>query len=109
MKEKIESFAQAIKDTQEYIIKIDVENDGGSCNLDTVIIDFTGWKQTDINKLSSLCGVRIGNRMTGCHQGYRFVFFQTDGQASRNTFKVEAAKKYLYGLGINAMVWYKMD
>lgn len=104
----IENLANAIKEAQEEIKKIDLK-DNGSCNLDTVIFDFSEWKAKEFNKLTSLCGISFGEKMKGWHKGYRFLFFEVKGMANLRTTQVEAAKKYLCDKGFNCSIWYQLD
>lgn len=105
----ISSLASAINEAQSCANKFIDTNDGGSCNLDTVILDFTGWRKQYIDKLISLTGIDIGERMKGIYSGYRFVFFQTSGQAACRTKMMEAAKERLSELGYECTMWYHMD
>ncbi|MCZ4244936.1 hypothetical protein [Pedobacter punctiformis] len=110
MRDKINDLANAINETKSFIVNLSSIEDYGSCNLDTVIVDFTGWKQKEIDYLASVCGLRIGEKMNGWHKGYRFIFFQTNCQASGRTKIVESAAGKLKDLGISsASVWYKTD
>lgn len=110
MNEKITFLSGAINITSEYLKTLPEVADKGSCNLDTVIVDFTGWRQKDIESLSLITGLNVGDKMTGWSKGYRFVFFKTSGQAYANTFLVESACKKLKELGVSsASVWYQLD
>lgn len=83
--------------------------DSGTCNLDTVIYNFTGWRQSAINDLQNKSGIRIGSKMTGFNAGHRFIFFEVSGQALQRNMMVEAAKSKLCELGYESAVWYQMD
>lgn len=104
----IENLAKAINEANIEIKKIDVK-DNGSCNMDTVIFDFTGWKAKEFGKLSSLCSVSFGDKMKGWHKGYRFLFFNTQGIANLRSEQVEFAKKYLCDKGFDCSIWYQLD
>jgi len=106
---QIESFVNAFHAAQVESSKFSDTEDKGSCNLDTVIVNFSGWRQLDIKRLESMSGFNIGEKMTGIYKGYRFVFFEVPGQAYRRTIMVEAAKKKLQELDIDCSVWYQMD
>jgi hypothetical protein len=107
----ISRYASAIKEADWAATQAHIANqeDGGTCNLDTVLIDFTGWKQTDIDKLVYQSGIRIGNRMSGWHKGSRFVWTSIHGQGNGRSRMVEAAANKLKELDIPASVWYQMD
>jgi hypothetical protein len=108
---KIARYANAIKEADQAAIRAHIDNqeDGGTCNLDTVLIDFTGWKQADIDKLIAQSGIRIGDRMNGWHKGSRFVWTSVHGQGNGRSRMVQAAANKLKELDIPASVWYQMD
>lgn len=107
-KNYIQKLAEAIKETENIIKQVKVE-DKGSCNLDTVIFDFTGWKSKEINNLALLSGIRISSKLKGYYTGYRFLYFNTNGIANLRTAQVEAAKKHLCDNGFNCSIWYSLD
>lgn len=107
-KNYINELAKAINETQLELKKI-VVNDGGTCNMDTVIFDFSEWKSKDFNKLLSICNITFGDKMKRWHKGYRFVLFNTDGMANLRNAQVEFAKKYLCDKGFECSIWYQMD
>jgi len=110
MSNNINDLANAIIETKNFIENLSSIEDSGSCNLDTVIVDFTGWKQKEVDLVVSACGLQIGEKMNGWHKGYRFIFFQTNYQAAGRTNRVESAAGKLKDLGISsASVWYKAD
>ena len=107
----IERYANAIKEANRAAIDAHIANqeDGGTCNLDTLLIDFSGWRQTDVDKVASFSGCSIGDKMSGWHKGCRFVWTSIHGQGNGRTRMVEAAYNKLKELGIPASVWYQMD
>jgi hypothetical protein len=109
--ELIRRYADAMIAANTAAIQAHIANqeDGGTCNLDTVIINFTGWKQSDISTLASLSGIQIGDKMNGWHKGYRFVWTSIHGQGNGRSRMVEAAASRLKELEIPASVWYQMD
>lgn len=109
MNDKISLFCDAVNKAQSESNKFKDEKDLGTCNLDTVIIDFSGWRQKSIDRISFNTGIDIGNRMTGLYNGYRFVFFKKNGFASCRTKMAEIANESLIKDGIKSTVWYQMD
>lgn len=105
----IEEYAKAIKEAEQAALNASTKEDGGTCNLDTVTIDFKGWRQVDINKVSELSGIRIGDKLGGFHGGCRFVWFTTYGQANERTRMAEAAAKCLRAKEIPVYMWYCAD
>lgn len=104
----IEKLATAINEAQIDIKKIRVD-DGGACNLDTVMINCDGWKTKEINLLKKLSNVEIGDKMKGWNAGNRFIHFDVDGMANLRNSQVELAKSILKGKGFDVSVWYHMD
>lgn len=105
----IEKLASAIQEAQLYANSFLETPDNGSCNLDTVIIDLKGWRKNSVDKLQQLSGISIGDKLTGIYSGYRFLFFDTPGQAGLRNKMMEAAKKRLCELGFDCSMWYHMD
>lgn len=110
MNPNIDQFAEAIKEAKKAAQEKSNVPDDGTCNMDTVVIDFSGWRQSQVDKLQGMAGVRIGEKMSGIWRGHRFVWFGSGhGQAARRTAMEEAAHKKLQELGIPSTVWYQMD
>lgn len=109
IKEKIALYAEAIKKASQAALESDPVEDGGTCNLDSVTINFTGWRQSHIDELSQLANVQISHKLSGFHSGYRFISTPTFGQANRRTTMVEAANKILRSYNIPSSVYYAMD
>ena len=110
MKALIDTWANAIKEAITAASNASKKEDGGTCNLDAVVIDFTGWRQTSIQSLAQKAGVQIGEKLSGwMWKGSCFVNIPTEGQGSNNTRMVEAAVKKLKELGLPATTYYQMD
>jgi hypothetical protein len=105
----IEKYANAIKEADKAAIAAPPVEDRGTCNMDSVMVDFKGWRQKDINQVQALSGIRIGDKMTGIWGAYRFVHVNTKGQADLNTYMAQIAVKKLNELGVKATMWYQMD
>lgn len=107
----IQKWVDALKAAnQAAIAAAENKEDGGTCNLDTVIIDFTGWRKPDIAMLKQKSGIDIGDKMeSGIFKGYRFVWTAHEGQANLRTRMVVAAYNVLHEAGLPATVWYQMD
>ena len=105
----IEQIATALKEAQKAANEASLPEDGGTCNSDTVIIDFKGWRQKKIDQLMAASGISISDSLSGWHKGYRFISFDISGQGNNRCRMVEAAKRKLKDLGIPASVYYQMD
>lgn len=106
----IDTWAAAIKEAITAATNASKNEDGGTCNLDSVIIDFTGWRKTAIRALAEKAGVEIGEKLSGwAWKGCCFVNIPTTGQGSNNTRMVEAAVKKLKEMGLPASTYYQMD
>jgi uncharacterized protein YqgV (UPF0045/DUF77 family) len=110
MKTLIDTWANAIKEAVKAADSASVIEDGGTCNLDSVVIDFTGWRQTAIRTVAEKAGVEIGDKLSSwMWKGSCFVNIPTNGQGNNNTRMVEAAVKKLKELGLPASTYYQMD
>ena len=112
MKAKYNQFKEAIIKANKAAIEASKpEDDWGTCNLDSVVIDFTGWRSTAIEKLSEDTGVRISYKLSSwMWKGCCFISFPADGMANNRTRMVEAAYKSLKEFGIEeARMYYQMD
>lgn len=109
-KQAIAHYAVAIKQAaKEALTEADAE-DGGTCNLDHLVIDFKGWREKDIQEVARLSGIDIGDKYSyGIYKGCSSISIPINGQANRRTRMVEAAKRYLKEQGIEAYVVYMMD
>lgn len=110
MKALIDTWANAIKEAVVAASGASGKEDGGTCNMDAVVIDFTGWRQTAIHAVAEKSGVHIGEKLSGwMWKGSRFVDIPTNGQGNNNTRMVEAAVKKLKEMGLPASAYYQMD
>lgn len=105
----IEEIAAALKEAQKAAALASTADDGGTCNLDSVIIDFKGWRQKKIDELIAKSGIGIGDALSGWHKGFRFIRFEVMGQGNNRTRTVKAAKRKLNELGVDASIYYQMD
>lgn len=112
MKAKYNQFKEAIIKANKAAIEASKpEDDGGTCNLDSVVIDFTGWRSTAIEQLASETGIYIGTKLSSrMWKGCCFIHFAMDGMGNNRTRMVEAAYKSLKESGIEeARMYYQMD
>jgi hypothetical protein len=110
MKALIDNWANAIKEAAVAAAGASKLEDGGTCNLDSIVIDFTGWRQTAISSVAEKSGVHISDKLSSwMWKGSCFVNMPTNGQGNNNTRMVEAAVKKLKELGIPASTYYQMD
>lgn len=86
-------------------------DDGGTCNLDSVIIKLDRWKAEDIKAVSEATGASISHQLSGWHKGYRFLGTTAHGQAGLRTRMVEAAEKSLKAENpaLDISIWYHAD
>lgn len=82
------------------------DEDGGSCNFDTVVLKTKGVPA----KLLSGLDIKI-DRITGERfwKGYSFVWFETHGQGNLRTRMAEAACNKLKELGYDVTMYYQLD
>lgn len=102
-------IAEAFKSANSAMMKHKNEPDNGSCNLDTVLIDFDGKRKPFIDLVSQESGFRLDKITSGFHKGLYFLFLDYNGQANVRYQMVQTAKDHLKDLGIKASVWYQMD
>lgn len=107
--DKIQKLVKALKIANEAAIAADRPDDGGSCNMDTATIKLFRWTQAEIIEVKRLSGIEIGDPLTGFFRNYRFVFFNTNGQADRRSRMANAAYKSLKEQGYDVMFWQQMD
>jgi hypothetical protein len=107
--EKVNKLIETIKRANKAALLIDNEEDGGTCNFDTAIIKLDRWREEEIQQVSKETGIRIGERLSGWHKGFRFVFTEMYGQANRRTRMAEAAYKSLEKDGFEVSMYYQAD
>lgn len=84
--------------------------DGGTCNFDTVVLKTKGIPAKVLQEVTELTGIKFG-KITGsrfwkcCH----FIWFETHGQGNLRTRMAEAAYKTLKELGYEVNMYYQMD
>lgn len=107
----IDYYAEAIRKAEEAAKAAGVnEEDGGSCNFDQVMIDFTGWKTTDIEAISGKGSRDISDKYSSRFwKGCCAIDFTQFGQGSRRTRMAEAAHKVLKAAGLPSHMYYQMD
>ena len=110
MKHLIEKYASGIKEAQIAAINAKGSEDGGTCNMDSVVIDFTGWRSNAIQQVAQLSGVSIGDKLSSSMwKGCCFINIYIEGQGNSSSRMVEAATRRLKELEIPAMTYYQMD
>lgn len=108
-KELIENFSTAIKEAQIAANAVNTGEDGGTCNFDNPVIDFTGWTKKDIEILVSEAGIKIGDKMSGYWRNCRKIYFDLKGQGNNRARMSTAAYKKLKEFGIPALHYQQMD
>jgi|JI7StandDraft_1071085.scaffolds.fasta_scaffold02496_8 hypothetical protein len=102
MKLDIEKLNKDINEVNSLIQSIDA-NDGGTCNLDTVIIKLPkGTRQAGLPSM-------ISDNLSGWHKGWRWIRFNTKGQGNLRNKMVEEAKKLMADRGWDVSIYYQMD
>lgn len=105
---------QKLKDDLELVQKTILDNctdfdDGGTCNLDSVLIKLPYLLKKDFIEFNEKSSIKISEPLTGWHKGYRFVHFETKGQAALRTRLIENYKRALQILNYNVSIYYQMD
>jgi hypothetical protein len=107
--EIIAQWADALKEANQAALDAKQGDDGGTCNFDTPVLDFTGWRPTQIEVLSRLSGIPVGEKMNGYWKNCRFVWVILEGQANMRSRMAEAAVKKLQAKGLPAHFWQQAD
>lgn len=107
--EKVNKLIEAIERANKAALSIENNEDGGTCNFDTPIIKLDRWTEEELHHVKKQTDVSIGDKLSGYHKGYRFVFTEMEGQANRRTRMAEAAKKSLQNDGYDVSMYYQMD
>lgn len=111
MEQKIQQWAAILKAANEAATKVsNPKEDGGTCNFDTPVIDFAGWKEKNIMRLQEVSGISIGDKLTSrMWKGCRLIYTNLDGQGMNRTRMAEAAADHMKAEGLPAMMYYQMD
>ena len=107
--DKANRIAELLKEANKAMMVHKDEPDNGSCNLDTVLIDFEGKRKTFVDQVSSLSGYSLSKITSGYHKGLYMLFLDYHGQANVRYQMVQTAKDYLNDNGVKASVWYQLD
>lgn len=111
-----EAFTQALEMARKAATAADpgpgLENDGGTCNLDSVVVRFP--RGTRHDKIRKLLGDDQASALTGWpFKGFWFIHVGALGQANRRSKMTEAAYHYLKGrseeLGVDVSMYCQMD
>ena len=81
--------------------------DGGSCNMDFLVLKLKGIKEATMQRIAAKAGVRVDR--CSWRPGAFQVCVTINGQAARRTCAVEAANRVLKEFGFNSHVHYLMD
>lgn len=111
-----EAFSRALEMARKAAIESDpgpgFENDGGTCNLDSVVVKFP--RGTRHDAIRKLLGDEQAIALSGWpFKGFWFICVGAKGQANRRSKMTEAAYHYLKGraedLGIEVCMYCQMD
>lgn len=83
--------------------------DGGTCNLDSVLINVSGIHQKTIDDFNRTTLIIINHRLSGIWKGYAYVGFSLYGQGNRRTKMMESIYQHLKNLGYPVASYYQMD
>lgn len=108
---KIEHLVKALKKADLAAKEAEPNDDGGSANIDSVVIFLKGWRVKAIERVIELSGIRMDiNPMTSwMWRGGRFVWISSNGQGYKRTKMAEAAVESLKDDGYDARCYYQMD
>ena len=110
MKTKVKILIDDLKKANNKAKEAFKGDDGGTCNLDSVIIKLRRWSEEEIKEASVASGVRISGKLNSNYwNGYRFLSFETKGQANERTRMTEAAYKEMRLLGYDVCMYYHAD
>ena len=110
MKIKVKKLIDDLKRANEKAKEAFKGDDGGTCNLDSVTIKLRRWTEKEIKEASTASGVRISDKLNSTYwNGYRFLSFETKGQANERTRMTEAAYKEMRILGYDVSMYYYAD
>jgi hypothetical protein len=105
---QIEDFVRACIKAQQLIDEKKDIDDGGTCNLDCVLIACKLNERSE-HHFTNHAQTRIGYPLSGFWKGYRFLNFTLYGQANRRTVGAEIAYQHLKNLGYTVACYYHMD
>lgn len=72
------------------------QDDGGTCNCDSVTIRLPRWKAEDLKAVEQATGTTVSDPLSSAYwKGYRFLRTTTAGQGMKRTRMMEAALKSL--------------
>lgn len=110
MKQKVIDLINAINIAKDESEKAVIgKDDDGTCNCDTCCIKLNRWTNEELSEAKNATGVRIGDKLSGFFNGYRFLSFSVQGQAGRRTIAAESAYKTLKQMGYDVYMWYNID
>jgi hypothetical protein len=107
--EKVQKLIDDIKRAQTIVKNNQPDSDGGTCNVDSVVIKLHRWKQSDVDIVNLRTGARISEPLSGFWKGYRFIDVGAKGQAEMRTKMCEIGKKVLQDCDQTVAIYYQMD
>lgn len=109
---KVDKYTQlrsALINASLYASDFKDEDDGGTCNFDTVTIRLPRWPYAKLKEMvATIPGLRISKHYCGVAGTFMIHGFE-HGQANRRTSMVEAFSRRLCELGYDSGVYYVMD
>lgn len=107
--DKYEQLRNALINASLYASDFKDEDDGGTCNFDTVVINLPRWQYAKLKEMvATIPGLRISKHYYDW-SGHFMIHGFEHGQANRRTAMVEAFSRRLCELGYDSSVYYAMD
>jgi hypothetical protein len=108
--EQIELMAKVILEAKEIAKQASHEEDGGTCNHDTPLLDLTGWKSNQVDVLRVKVPGIIGTKITsGLFKGCYFLDMDLLGQGNRRSRMAELAHKHMKQNELPVRMYYQAD
>ena len=84
-------------------------DDGGTCNLDSVALDLTGYRKPTVEQAAALAGVHVYKLSGAWWSGCWMIGTPHAGQGDRRTRCAEAAGKAMTEAGGKVRMYYQCD
>lgn len=112
--DQIRNLAKLIIQANDVALKVsNPSEDGGTCNLDAVLIDFAGWRETQMQLLRELLQeskISVGDKMrSGYFINCARIGIHHKGQGDNRARMVMAAVVFLRKNDVDAHYWAQMD
>jgi len=102
-------FREVQEKCEAWVNDIRGMEDGGTCNLDSVILNCKGIREPRIKAFNENSKIKIGYKHEGFWKAYRYLNFTTWGQGNLRTEMVQFISEALKTKGYDVSVYYHMD